>query len=380
VKSPHTPVSVTPISLPKPIDPIAHLTLAQRVGQLFMVGTTASGAEQVSLDAVSKHDVGSIFLSGRSYAGVAATAAVVARFRALVSASTTGGEELLVATDQEGGEVQVLHGPGFAQMPTGLAQGQLSSAKLRSDAGAWAGELARAGVNMDLAPVVDLLPSAASAPGNPPIGAFKREYGFSAPTIMAHATAFRDGMATSNVLTVMKHFPGLGFVTKNTDTSSNVVDTTTAADGDAVAIYRDAIGRQANCIMVSSAIYQRLGESTPAVFSPAIVTTLLRNQLGFNGVIMSDDLSAAKAVAAWSPAQRAILAIEAGVDIVLVSADPTVAAEMVNAVTAKARTDKAFAALVDVAARRVVLLKAREGLSSTPNGSLVQHGRATERQ
>jgi beta-N-acetylhexosaminidase len=365
---------------PQAVDPIAHLTLAQRVGQLFMVGTTASGAEQVSIDAVVRDHVGSIFLSGRSHGGVGATSAVVAEFRSLVSEASTGNEQLLVATDQEGGEVQVLQGPGFAAMPTGLSQGQLSTSSLRSDARAWGAELTSAGVNMDLAPVVDLLPSAASAPHNPPIGAFKREFGFSAPTIVSHADAFRDGMAASNVITVMKHFPGLGFVTQNTDTTRNVIDTTTSADGDSVSIYREEIARGADCIMISSAIYRRIAPSAPAVFSPAVVTTLLRKKLGFNGVIITDDLSAAQGVAQWSPAQRAILAIEAGVDIVLVSGDPTVAAQMVNAVLAKARTDKTFAALVDAAARRVVLLKAREGLSATPNGSLVPVGRGTTRQ
>ncbi|HEX4058015.1 MAG TPA: glycoside hydrolase family 3 N-terminal domain-containing protein [Galbitalea sp.] len=378
--SPHARTSpAPPTKLPKPVDPIAHLSLEQRVGQLFMVGTTASGAEQVTIDAITKHNVGSIFLSGRSHGGVGATAAVVDRFRALVSSTTTGGEQLLVATDQEGGEVQVLQGPGFAAMPTGLTQGQLSAHALESDARTWGSELTSAGVNMDLAPVVDLLPSAASAVHNPPIGAFKREYGFSLPTIVEHATAFRDGMDASNVITVMKHFPGLGFVTQNTDTARNVTDTVTSADGDAVAIYRDEIARGADCIMVSSAVYRRIAPGKPAVFSSAVVTALLRKQLGFNGVVISDDLSASEAVDQWSPAQRAILAIEAGVDIVLVSADPAVAAQMVEAVVTKARTDQAFAALVDAAARRVVLLKARDGLSATPNGSLVQNARGARR-
>jgi beta-N-acetylhexosaminidase len=362
---------------PRPVDPIAHLTLQQRVGQLFMVGTSAAGAEQVTLDAITQRHVGSIFLSDRSHSGVVATAAVVARFRALVSKTTTGGEQLLVATDQEGGEVQVLQGPGFASMPTGLAQGQLTASELRSDAQVWADELTAAGVNMDLAPVVDLVPSAAAAAHNPPIGVFKREFGFSAPTIITHADAFRDGMQASNVLTVIKHFPGLGFVSANTDTTRQVTDTVTGSDGVEIGIYRAEIAEGADCIMVSSATYSRLAPKIPAVFSSAIVTTLLRTKLGFTGVVISDDLSAAQQVGAWSPGERAILAIEAGVDIVLVSADPAVAAQMVDAVMSKARTDKAFAALVDAAARRVVLLKTREGLGATRNGTLRHIGRSS---
>jgi beta-N-acetylhexosaminidase len=376
---PGHPATASP-GAPQAVDPLAHLTLAQRVGELFMVGTTASGAEPVTMQAITKLDVGGIFLSGRSHGGIAATSSVVARFRALVNSRTTGGEQLLVATDQEGGEVQVLQGPGFAAMPTGLAQGGMSSSILTEDARAWGGQLTAAGVNMDLAPVVDLVPSAASAAHNPPIGVFKREYGFAPSTIVSHTDAFREGMADSKVITVMKHFPGLGYVTQNTDTSSKVVDTTVGSSSASVAIYRSEIAEGVDCIMVSSAIYARIDPKSPAVFSRAVVTNLLRGKLGFNGVVISDDLSAAEGVSAWSPSQRAILAIEAGVDIVLVSADPTVAAQMVDAVVAKARTDKAFAALVDAAARHVLLLKAREGLTSTPNGSPSPVGRRRVRE
>jgi beta-N-acetylhexosaminidase len=210
---------------------------------------------------------------------------------------------------------------------------------------------------MDLAPVVDLVGSAAAASHNPPIGVFKREFGFDAATIISHANAFRSGMTSSGVLTVVKHFPGLGFVTANTDTSSGVTDTVTGTNGANIGIYRAVLAGGAECVMVSSAVYTRIDPRSPAVFSPKVVTNLLRNQLGFGGLIMTDDLSGATQVVAWSPAQRAILAIEAGVDVVLVSRYPDVAMAMIDAVVKKARTDPAFAALVDAAARHVVELK-----------------------
>lgn len=353
--SPH-PTSPGPTGSPTP-DPLASLSLAQRVGQLFMVGSTASAAQPVTLDALVNRHVGNIFLSGRTSLGVDATAAVVGKFTALVNTTTTAGLPLLVATDQEGGFVQVLHGPGFSRIPSGLDQGGMAPKGLLTSAQEWGSQLAAAGVNMDLAPVVDQVSSATSAPNNPPIGRYDREFGFDVSTIEAHATAFRDGMATSNVVTVVKHFPGLGFVTANTDISSGVTDTVTGPGGPNVGIYRNQIAAGAPCIMISSAIYARIDGTVPAVFSRKVVSGLLRDQLGFTGVIMSDDLSGATQVLAWSPAQRAILAIEAGVDIVLVSKDPTVAAEMVDAVLAKAQSDPTFTALVDAAARKVVALK-----------------------
>jgi beta-N-acetylhexosaminidase len=345
------------------------MTLAQQVGQLFMVGTTAAGAEGVTLSAISSLHIGNVFLSGRSRRGVAGTATVVSELRARVTAAATGRQPLLVATDQEGGEVQVLSGPGFAAIPTGVAQSSFTAGALKTSAARWGAELASAGVNMDLAPVVDLVSSRASAASNPPIGAFQREIGFSQGAIVSHANAFRTGMANSHVLTVLKHFPGLGHVTENTDTASGVVDGAVTDKGPDVGIYRSEIAAGAPCIMVSSAVYAKLDPASPAIFSHKVVTGLLRDSLGFDGVVISDDLSAAAQIESYSPANRAIDAIGAGVDIVLISSRPEVATAMVAAVLAKAESDPAFAALVSAAARRVVELKGKYLPFDYPNGN-----------
>jgi len=347
----------TPSPTPTAADPLAGLTLEQRVGQLFMVGTMATAAEGATVSAVRDRHVGNVFLAGRSSAGTAATAAVTAQLTELVSPESTGGLPLLVATDQEGGQVQVLSGPGFSDMPTALQQGSLDAATLAGNAQTWAAELSAAGVNMNLAPVVDLIPSPAAAASNPPIGAFDREFGFEPAAIVRHSNAFRTGMTAGGVHTVVKHFPGLGAVTGNTDTTAGVTDTTTNAQSDSVGIYRSEIASGATSIMVSSAIYSLIDPTAPAMFSPVVVNDLLRVQLGFTGVVMTDDVSGAAAVAAWSPADRAVMAISAGCDIVLVSRNPAVAAEMVDAVVSKAQTEPAFERLVDAAARRVIALK-----------------------
>lgn len=350
-------------------DPIAGMTLAEQVGQLFMVGTTAAGAEGITLDSISDLHVGNVFLSGRSHAGVAATAAVVEQFRARVTAAATARQPLLIATDQEGGEVQVLQGPGFDAMPTGVAQSGMTASEIESASTRWGAELAAAGVNMDLAPVVDLVDSRSAAPANPPIGLFQREIGFTPGAIVAHANAFRIGLAKSSVVTVLKHFPGLGHVSENTDTSRGVVDSSVTAGGADVGIYRTEIAAGAPCIMVSSAVYAEIDPTAPAIFSARVVTGLLRTTLGFKGVIISDDLSAAAQISNYSPAARAIDAISAGDDIVLISSNPTLAPTMVDAVLAKAEQDPAFAKQVAVAARAVVELKHKFLRDEYPNGN-----------
>jgi beta-N-acetylhexosaminidase len=360
------PATLTPTPTPTPVDPIAHLSLEQRVGQLFMVGTVLPNADAATIAAITDRHVGNVFLHGRSSAGVTAIAGLTAKFRALVSTASTGGIPLWISTDQEGGTVQVLSGPGFDQIPSALMQGRMPSTQLRSDAARWAGQLKDAGVNMNLAPVADIVTSPATASQNPPIGQLNREYGFDQASVAVGAGNFADGMRAGFVMPVFKHFPGLGRVTANTDYSPHVVDTVIGPNSPDVKVYESVLAQGPACVMVSSAYYDRIDPSSPAVFSTKVVNGVLRDQVGFDGVVMTDDVSAAVAVKAWTPAQRAVKAIGAGVDIVLVSSDPTVLAPMYDAVLAKAKSDPAFATEVDAAARRVVEAKAAEGLIPAP--------------
>jgi len=122
-------------------------------------------------------------------------------------------------------------------------------------------------------------------------------------------------------------------------------------------VFRSGIAAGAQSVMVSTADYSRIDPGVPAAFSSTVVTDMLRGDLGFDGLVVTDDLSGAKQVEAWSPGDRAIKALEAGVDLVLVSKEPTVAHEMVSAVLAKAQADPAFAARVRDAARHVLEAK-----------------------
>jgi len=341
---------------PTPVDPLDGMSLEDRVGQLFMVGTPVEGADPATLAAVADRHVGGIFLHGRSSAGTDATAALVSQFTALVP---EGAPPLWVATDQEGGDVQVLSGPGFEDMPTALTQAQGGCGPLRTASLRWGGQLAAAGVNVNLAPVLDIVTSPESARANPPIGRLNRHYGYDAATVAACAGAVAQGLRVAGVLPTFKHFPGLGRASANTDFSADVVDTEVTADAPDVDVYRTLLAQGAAIVMLSTAVYDRIDPSAPAAFSPAVVTDLLRGRLGFDGVVMTDDVSATAQVRRWTPAERAVLTIRAGADVVLVSADPGVFAEMYDAVLAQAQTDPVFAEQVDAAARRILALKAR---------------------
>ena len=338
----------------------AGMSEAQRIGQLFMVGDTASRVDPATLQAIGTYHVGNVLLTGRSSAGTAATRSVTSALQARATAAATFGVPLFVGADQEGGAVQVLSGSGFATMPSALTQGGLPTATLEADARAWGGQLQAAGVNVNLAPVMGTVPAGEN---NPPIGNFHREYGHAPAQVSASGTAFTRGMLKAGVATTAKHFPGLGRVPANTDTSAGVTDTVTTSSDPYLAPFAAAIGAGTPMVMMSTADYARIDPGTPAAFSSRIIGGMLRQQLGFKGVVVSDDLGSARQVAAWSPGARAVDFLRAGGDIVL-TVTPSVIPAMVSAVTAEAQRDAGFRAKVDAAALLVLAAKEQVGLLS----------------
>ncbi|MFF7353730.1 glycoside hydrolase family 3 N-terminal domain-containing protein [Streptomyces filipinensis] len=336
------------------------MTTAQLAGQLLMGGIAAAHPDPAQLGTLRANHVGSVMLTGRSTAGTSATRGIVDGFRG--QADRVAGRQvgLLVATDQEGGRVQVLNGPGFSAIPSGLTQGSWPAATLRTQAAGWAQQLKAAGVNLNLAPVADVVPAALGA-RNIPIGSFQREYGHTADTVTSHTSAFAAGFAQAGVMTTLKHFPGLGQVIGNTDTTANVVDSVTTAGSSSLTPFRAGIRAGSPFVMISSATYAKIDPKHLAAFSPTVIDHLLRGQLGFKGVVISDDLGNAVAVRSFSPAQRAVNFIAAGGDMILTVRPSTVPA-MAQAIQTRMRQDASFRAKVNGSVRRILDAKRSAGL------------------
>lgn len=336
---------------------LGNMTLAQRVGELFLVGVDGNIAGPDLTAAERTYHFGSLLLN-KTAVGTGALAAQTAVMQGLAPADTNG-VRLFIAANQEGGQIQQLTGPGFATMPSALVQGSWSLSTLRGSATDWGTDLRAAGVNLDLAPVMDVVPQG-SAAGNAPIGALDREFGFDPVTNGQHGTAFIQGMAAAGVMTVAKHFPGLGRVAGNTDFTSDVVDNVTTANDPYLNSFRTAIGAGVPMVMVALATYTKIDPTELAVFSPTVMR-LLRNGLGFNGVIVSDDLGEAAAVQAIPAGTRATGFLSAGGDLITSQNLPP-AEQMAAAVLAKASGNTAFRATVDAAAQRVLAAKQAAGL------------------
>ncbi|NEA31918.1 glycoside hydrolase family 3 protein [Streptomyces sp. SID13031] len=337
---------------------LQQLTLREQAAQLIMTGISTNGMTAAERSIAGAQKPGGLLLMG-----VGGSAAHTRTAMAVVTkTATVKGISPFIAADQEGGKIQRLKGSGFDRIPAATVQATWSDDKLTARAKTWAGQLKQAGVNMDLAPVADVVP-ASLGDKNAPIGALDRGYGNTPGKVGPHVAAFVKGMELAGVMTSVKHFPGLGRVKGNTDFSSGVVDTVTVRNDDDLAPFAAGIQAGSDLVMVSTVTYTKIDPKNRAVFSPTIIGGMLRGDLGYGGVVITDDVGAAAEVASVPAGQRATRFVAAGGDIVI-TAKASLTSTMVNALVVKAQQDKAFAASLQSSVQRVLTLKQNHGLLS----------------
>ena len=295
---------------------------------------------------VAAGQVGGVILLGNGWTTEQATRTAIDRLQAV---ACRRGSPLLVAVDQEGGTVRRF--PWAA--PTESAAAMRTVAEARAQASAAAPTLRGAGVSVDLAPVADTISTPRSFLGT-------RSFGSNPSAVATLVGAFVAGFQQGGVAATAKHFPGLGSAVTSTDDHPVTIARGKAFLTARLAPFRAAIAAGTKLVMVSNASYPALDPSgVPAVFSHAIVTDLLRDQLGFGGVVVTDALDAG-AVAHESHAQSRALA--AGVDLLLYSRTaPSVTgyATLVH----DAAASLTVRANLSQAVRRVEALKASLGLT-----------------
>jgi beta-N-acetylhexosaminidase len=255
------------------------------------------------LSRVAAGQVGGVILLGDDWPSAGAVRAAVDRLQAV---ACRNGSPLLVGVDQEGGTVERF--PWAT--PTESAAAMKTAAVALAQAGETSAFLDEAGVRIDFAPVADTISTPRSFLGS-------RSFG-SDPTVVARlASAFVRGLQTGGVAATAKHFPGLGSAVASTDDRPVTITRSAAFLAARLAPFKAAIAAGTKLVMVSNASYPALDPSgTQAVFSHTIVTGLLRDQLGFGGVVVTDALDAGAVVhVPHAPAR----ALAAGVDLLLYS-------------------------------------------------------------
>jgi len=268
--------------------------------------------------------------------------------------NTAADEAPFLAIDQEGGRVHRLPEP-FTRFPSAAQIGGSGNTEWVYQCGrAAALELAVVGLNLDFAPVLDVN----SNPANPVIG--DRAFGTTPEQVIKMSSAWMCGLRDGGVIPCGKHFPGHGDTDKDSHLELPLVekslDQLRKLEWPSFAhACRDGI----EALMTAHIRFTALDRELPATLSEAVVTGLLRHQLGYDGVVFSDDMEMNAISANFSPGEAAGLALRAGVDVLLFCHDLTKAIDVFECLCALAENDPALRARIETSFRRITGLKRR---------------------
>jgi beta-N-acetylhexosaminidase len=323
------------------------LSLRRLAGERVVVGLDGSGASPKLEKAIRGGDVAGVVLFASNFPSRAAGARLIARLQAIPRPPKLRAP-LLVMTDQEGGEVERVEGPPDA---SARGMGERGGAYARAQGTATAASLRELGVNVDLAPVLDV-----ARPGGV-IADTGRGFGETAATVTRTAVPFAEGLQAGGVAATAKHFPGLGAASENTDFEPQRIalskqDLRSLDE----APYRAYAAAGGKLVMLSTATYPALS-GRPAAFTRAIATGELRRRLHFGGVSITDSLGGAAVAAFGGQREAAVAGAAAGVDLMLFDDLPSALAGH-GALVAQLRSGKLGRGRFETSVERVLRLRA----------------------
>ncbi len=298
--------------------------LVRRAGQRFAIGFEGHTASADAKALLRELGVGTVVLFARN---VAAPEQVAELVRELQETARLGGHEqpLLVAVDQEGGRVARMKDPWTTWPPARAVGRTRDEATAREMGRAMAAELRPCGVSVDFAPCVDV----DTNPENPVIG--DRSFGDDPDLVGRLGAAVIAGLQEGGLAACAKHFPGHGDTRLDSHLELPVVEHSRARLEDVeLRPFRRVIEAGVALVMTAHILVSELDEAVPATLSPRIVGELLRKQLGFGGVIVTDDLEMKAVAGRWSPSRLSVMAATAGSDLLCFCRDPDAQVEAIE--------------------------------------------------
>ena len=330
---------------------IAEMTIEEKVGQLIMVGFEGTQANEAIETHIRKRFVGGIVLFSRNIQSPQQMAELTNELQRLAEA-TARQIPLFIGIDQEGGWVIRLK-EGATVLPGNMALGATDSTELAERAGEiTAVELAAVGVNLNFAPVMDVN----NNPDNPVIG--RRSFGESPELVSRLGVPYIQGLQRNGVLATAKHFPGHGDTTVDSHfelpTVSHDLERIHALE---LQPFRAAIDADVAAIMTAHIIYPAFDADRPATLSPTILTDLLRKELGFDGLLITDDMEMRAIDDRYRSGEAAVMAVEAGADIVMVLWTPAKQIEVFDALLSAIKSGRISQARLDQSVERILKSK-----------------------
>lgn len=339
------------------------MTLSEKIGQLLLIGFRGLAATDHSpiVQDILAGRIGGIVLFDRDLALKSDRRNILSprQLKELISSlQAAAAIPLLVAVDQEGGQVARLKEKcGFPATISAQSLGDLDDpGETRRQAEKIARVLAEAGINLNFAPLVDLNVN----PTNPIIGRYQRSFSADPYTVTRHALAVIEAQSEYGVISCLKHFPGHG--SSRQDSHFGFTDVSATWKALELEPYRELISRgRAEAVMTAHIFNHGLDPEFPATLSRKTITGLLRQELGFAGLVISDDMDMKAISAEYSRETALELALEAGNDIILIannlSYDESIATRTRDIILSLIASGRVSEARVDDACRRVLKLK-----------------------
>ncbi|HTL06072.1 MAG TPA: beta-N-acetylhexosaminidase [Gemmatimonadales bacterium] len=334
------------------------MTLEQLTGQLIWGGWGGQGGEPTQYDAharflVEDLQAGGIVLLGRNLESPVQIAELTRTLQERAQ------RPLLIGIDQEGGRICRLPLPGFT-FPGSRALGAIDKPDVTREVSRAIGEqLLALGVNVDFSPTLDIN----NNPRNPIIGV--RAFAEDAVTVTRHGVAAIEGFREAGIMPVVKHFPGHGDTSGDSHLELPCLPVTRERLEEVELVpFRAAIAAGAPAVMTTHILFPALDPQLPSTLSPRILNGLLRTELGFDGLVVTDCLEMKGVADHWSPEEVAVLAIEAGADTLLVCHTRETQARMHDALTAAVRDGRLSEERIARSVARIE--RARSGVPAGP--------------
>ncbi|REB05154.1 beta-N-acetylhexosaminidase [Sporosarcina sp. BI001-red] len=345
---------------------LSAMTLDEKIGQLVIAGIDGTAINKASEQLIEQYQIGGVIF----YANNVKTPEQTVQFvNSLKAANQTNLLPLFTSIDQEGGRVARLP-KQVANLPTAASIGKTNESDYAFNIGGMLGkQLSQFGFNMNFAPVLDVN----SNPNNPVIG--DRSFSANPKVVSALGIQTMKGIEKQNVIPVVKHFPGHGDTSVDSHLELPKVNKTLKQLEQLELIpFKNAIEANADVVMVAHILLPQLDKTYPASMSAPIMTDLLRKQLGYNGLIMTDDMTMKAITNHYGIAQAAVQSVKAGSDVVLVAHDPAKTIAVIDALKSAVNSKEITEQRIDKSVMRIIKLKEKYQLDDepTPNVNVKQ--------
>ena len=365
-----SPTPTRPANLAQRIDAyINHMAQTQQIGQLLMLAVYTNGYTSALNQPLQQWDIANAIMFNNYNGGPLMPTALSGWTQLAHDLQSHANQPLIIATDQEGGIVDRL-APYYGPTPspqqlaaTGNPQKAYAQAQL------FAQRLRASGINTDFAPLADVYQGGAVSES--------RMFGTTPGQVITYAGAFLDGLQQNGVMGTLKHWPGIGSAPANPDFGlPTITKNQTQLNAVDFATFRALLSHQPGMIMVTHVIVPAYDASEPASLSPVLIDQVLRGQLGYQGVVITDAMDAIglqqfmQQQGYTNPAQgiaeASVRAILAGNDIVECPIEPDRLAAVVTAVTNAVQSGRISQDRLRQSLRRIIALKVRMGLITLP--------------